>query len=272
MEPYRAADVVPQLIHVLYWHKKAHFLVDSDIYNTWTLFAVCDGCFDFKIGSLQGSAANGDLVLCPPGTPFWRKAVRPLSFFVIHFRWISPEREGRIEDESMLRLLPRGKITLRDGRRITSSYHYLLHLWKKRDPLHRRRQNLLLNDIWQLYCLEDEAARSTERPPDPLIQKALLLMEELAYDRGFVMKKLSAELGLSPVHFTRRFKAQFGKTPTEHVASMRLDKVRQLLLETDLPLDSIAVQCGYENGFYLSRVFSKKFETSPSQYRSAHQL
>lgn len=86
------------------------------------------------------------------------------------------------------------------------------------------------------------------------------------------MKTLSAELGLSAVQFTRRFKSRFSKTPTEHLVTLRLDKVRHMLLETNYPLDAIAEQCGYENGFYLSRVFSKKFETSPSQYRKTHQL
>jgi transcriptional regulator GlxA family with amidase domain len=45
-----------------------------------------------------------------------------------------------------------------------------------------------------------------------------------------------------------------------------------MLLETNYPLDHIAEQCGSENGFYLSRVFSKKFEMSPSAYRSTHQM
>lgn len=272
MEPYRPADVVPQIVHVLHWERKERFLNEVDVYPAWVMFAVCEGSFEFKIGNLKGSAASGDIVLCPPGIPFWREVVKTLSFFVIHFTWKLPASLETIEDESMLRLIPRGKLTLRDSRRTSSSYQYLLGLWPKRDKLHRRRQNLLLNDIWQLYCIEAEASRNMEKPPDPLMQKAARLLEERAFDSRFSMKKLSAELGLSAVQFTRRFKARFGKTPTDYVVTLRLDKVRQMLLETNYPLDQIAEQCGYENGFYLSRVFSKKYETSPSQYRSTHQM
>ncbi|TMV44695.1 helix-turn-helix transcriptional regulator [Paenibacillus mesophilus] len=272
MEPYRPADVVPQLVHVLYWDRKERFLNEIDVYPSWVMFAVCEGIFDFRIGQLQGSATSGDIVLCPPGIPLWREVVRTLSFFVIHFRWKLPDSLQTIEDESLLMHIPRGKLTLRDSRRMSSSYQYLLGLWPKRDKLHRRRQNLLLNDIWLQYCLEAEAARNMEKPSDPLMQKAASLLEARAYDSRFSMKNLSAELELSPVQFTRRFKARFGKTPADYVVTLRMDKVRQMLLETNYPLDQIAEQCGYENGFYLSRVFSKKFEMSPSVYRSTHQM
>lgn len=272
MEPYRPADVVPQLVHVLHWERKARFWVETDVYPAWVMFAVREGSFAFEIGSLRGSATSGDIVVCPPGVPFWREVARTLSFFVIHFYWRLPDSPQPIEDEALLRLLPRGKLTLRDGRRMSSSYQYMLDLWSKRDKLHRRRQNLLLNDIWQQYTLEAEAARNSQASPDPLMQKAVQLLEERAYDSRFGMKELSAELGLSAVQFTRRFKARFGKTPTDYLATLRLDKVRQMLLETSYPLEYIAEQCGYENGFYLSRVFSKKFETSPSQYRKTHQI
>jgi AraC-like DNA-binding protein len=198
--------------------------------------------------------------------------VRTLSFFVIHFRWHLPDSQQTIDDVSRLTMLPQGKLTFRDSRRLSSTYHYLLDLWPKRDRLHRRRQNLLLNDIWLQYCLEAEAARKLEKPADALMQQAVRQLEERAYDSRFSMKALSSELELSPVQFTRRFKAQFGKTPTDFVVNLRLDKVRQMLLETHYPLDQIAELCGYENGFYLSRVFSKKFEMSPSLYRSLHQI
>lgn len=272
MEPYGPANVVPQLVHVLYWDRKERFLNESDIYPAWVMFAVCDGIFDFRIGDRGGSATSGDLVICPPGVPLWREVVRTLSFFVIHFRWNLPDSQQMVEDASRLTMLPQGKLTLRDSRRLSSTYQYLLELWPKRDKLHRRRQNLLLNDIWLQYCIEAEAARKLEKPADALMQTAGQLLEARAYDSRFSMKALSAELELSPVQFTRRFKSQFGKTPTDFIVNLRLDKVRQMLLETNYPLDQIAEQCGYENGFYLSRVFSKKFEMSPSMYRSVHQI
>jgi transcriptional regulator GlxA family with amidase domain len=86
------------------------------------------------------------------------------------------------------------------------------------------------------------------------------------------MKQLSSGLGISPVQFTRRFQAAYGQTPIDFLTSLRLQKAQALLLETELTLEQVADQCGYENGFYLSRMFSKKLNISPSAYRKSHRI
>ncbi|MCZ8523462.1 helix-turn-helix domain-containing protein [Paenibacillus mucilaginosus] len=51
-----------------------------------------------------------------------------------------------------------------------------------------------------------------------------------------------------------------------------MQRARTLLLETSLTLDEIADRCGYENGFYLSRIFSRKMRVPPSVYRKIHRV
>ncbi|MNW10668.1 DNA-binding transcriptional regulator AraC [compost metagenome] len=45
-----------------------------------------------------------------------------------------------------------------------------------------------------------------------------------------------------------------------------------LLTGTTFSLDTIAEACGYETGFYLSRIFTKKMGMSPSAYRKAYRI
>jgi transcriptional regulator GlxA family with amidase domain len=131
----------------------------------------------------------------------------------------------------------------------------------------------LLQDLWQLYAWETNSAsqQKQKRQTDPLMRQAENLLREISFS-AFSMKTVSAGLGLSAVQMTRRFKAAYGMTPSDYVTSLRLSRARALLAETKLTLEQIAEQCGYDDGLYLSRIFTKKLNISPSQYRKAYHL
>jgi AraC family transcriptional regulator len=86
------------------------------------------------------------------------------------------------------------------------------------------------------------------------------------------MQELAAALSITPVQLTRRFRAAYQATPSEFVTGIRLQKACLLLEDSTQSIEIIAQQCGYENGFYLSRVFSAKLGLTPSKYRKLHRL
>jgi AraC family transcriptional regulator len=53
---------------------------------------------------------------------------------------------------------------------------------------------------------------------------------------------------------------------------LRLDEAKKLLLETNKTLEEIVSLCGYENGSYLSRVFSSKVRINASEFRKNNQV
>lgn len=65
----------------------------------------------------------------------------------------------------------------------------------------------------------------------------------------------------------RRFQKAFGRTPTEEIKRMRINKARQLLTETDIPMQLIAERCGYATYNYLTHIFKRTTGKSPSEYR-----
>ncbi|MNR13206.1 HTH-type transcriptional activator Btr [compost metagenome] len=87
-----------------------------------------------------------------------------------------------------------------------------------------------------------------------------------------IMKDIAQDLGLTQVQFTRRFKKSTGMLPIDYLTSLRIQKVQQLLLDSDMTLVQIAGQCGFENEFYLSRVFKKRMQVTPSSFRKLHRL
>ena len=67
-----------------------------------------------------------------------------------------------------------------------------------------------------------------------------------------------------------RFKKLLGRTPHEEIIRVQLNRVKQLLTESDLSLEQIAERTGFAYVEYLSVVFKKKVGQPPSKFRSVN--
>jgi transcriptional regulator GlxA family with amidase domain len=78
---------------------------------------------------------------------------------------------------------------------------------------------------------------------------------------------LAARAGMSRRNFSRLFKETTGMTPADFVARLRVEKARQLLEDTLLPLQRVASQCGFRSLDNMRRVFVEHVGSTPAQYR-----
>jgi LacI family transcriptional regulator len=69
----------------------------------------------------------------------------------------------------------------------------------------------------------------------------------------------------------QRFQRLLGRTPREEILQVRLNRVQQLLADTDLTLYQIAERTGFEHVEYLSVVFKRETGRTPSEFRAAAQ-
>lgn len=64
-----------------------------------------------------------------------------------------------------------------------------------------------------------------------------------------------------------RFRSVIGHSPHQEITRRRIEKIRQLLIDTDLPLARIATRTGFQNMEYMSVAFRKAMGVPPGQYR-----
>lgn len=81
------------------------------------------------------------------------------------------------------------------------------------------------------------------------------------------LKILADEVFLSESHLSLLFRQNLKIAPMEYVRQMRLKKVSELLLTTNLPLKEISEMIGFENQSQLSRAFRSVIGVSPTEYR-----
>lgn len=79
--------------------------------------------------------------------------------------------------------------------------------------------------------------------------------------------QMQALSGLPERTFKRRFQQATGMTPLEYVHTVRLEEAKQMLESTDLPVETIAFEVGYQDASFFGRLFRRKVALTPAQYR-----
>lgn len=67
----------------------------------------------------------------------------------------------------------------------------------------------------------------------------------------------------------RRFRAALGRTVHEEIIRVRVDRAKELLTETRLPLAVIALRAGFKHQEYMGAVFKSRLDKTPAQIRRA---
>ncbi|WP_432010828.1 GlxA family transcriptional regulator [Streptomyces cucumeris] len=88
-------------------------------------------------------------------------------------------------------------------------------------------------------------------------------------DRPVSLREMAERESMSVRTFTRRFREEVGMTPVQWLTRARLERARELLEETDLPVDRIAADAGFGTAASLRRHLHTALGVSPRAYRSA---
>ncbi|WP_040952231.1 AraC family transcriptional regulator [Gorillibacterium massiliense] len=93
------------------------------------------------------------------------------------------------------------------------------------------------------------------------------------YDRDDIrVKEVAAAVSVHPGYLQRIFKAQTGKTITEQLTELRMEKAKILLRQTDIPVSDISGYVGVASRQYFHQLFKKYTGLTPVEYRGSGEL
>lgn len=98
------------------------------------------------------------------------------------------------------------------------------------------------------------------------LERAIVFVRE-NYMRDINAATLANLMNMSYSYFCSYFTRKMGKTTSEYISDIRLEKARELLEKTNLRITDIARQCGFCDYRYFSRLFKRKYGHSPAAYQ-----
>lgn len=86
-------------------------------------------------------------------------------------------------------------------------------------------------------------------------------------DKPLCTGELASVLHVSAPRFFEVFREAQQMSPGQYIQQLRLRKAQELLMNSDLLIHEVATATGYADQFHFSRLFKKKFKTSPDLFR-----
>lgn len=123
----------------------------------------------------------------------------------------------------------------------------------------------ILEGLYMMILADDEE----DADLSPLVKQARKMIEEY-YSHGITLEELAQKLCVSEEYLSSQFKKETGASFTETIRKYRIDKVKELLLHSNLKLNQIADMVGYSDPKYMSKVFRDEVGMLPAQFRKVN--
>ncbi|MDY4698505.1 AraC family transcriptional regulator [Eubacterium coprostanoligenes] len=128
--------------------------------------------------------------------------------------------------------------------------------------------------LWQFIgeLLEQKAPHSTD-DFDTVYRKNKQIKRVLTkirndYSKPLTLDDLAREAHLNSQYFCRAFKELTGKSPIDYLNYYRIECAAEQLRLPDLSITEIALSCGFNDLSYFNRMFKRRKNMTPSQYRN----
>lgn len=86
------------------------------------------------------------------------------------------------------------------------------------------------------------------------------------------LKKIASEVGVSYSKFRQDFKKQTGVSPLQYHLLLKIEKSKELLLNTNKSQKEIAFELGFESDYYFNRLFKRKTDIAPGKFKKLNKI
>ena len=114
------------------------------------------------------------------------------------------------------------------------------------------------------FGLDRIGARETE------LAKSVEVHLQENYRRPYSLERLASAFGCKPAYLLRLYRKVTGRTPTQDLIRLRIEKAKRLLVgHSNIEVKQVAAAVGYEDPLYFSRLFKKETGLNPSTFKDS---
>jgi len=154
---------------------------------------------------------------------------------------------------------------------VISLYKKAVHEYQKGTAGSHLRVKLYLTELFSLlydngYLHSAQSDSSADKRQSSHITKALAYIRD-NYSAPLKSYEVANHVGMNEQYFCRYFHKKTGKTLTEYINQIRVDRASEMLTNTDEKIIDIAIECGYNNISYFIKRFKNIKGITPQEYR-----
>lgn len=218
-----------------------------------------------QVGGKSFALEAGDLVLLPPNVShrYFADETLPWTIFWFHFtgeRAADYVRALGMESGEMVLHAPRIEEM---QRAFEETYQHALDGFTEAGLLGMATGFMRMIGLFRRHS-RSRNLRS-RRAEDKVLQVVGTLQERLS--EPWTVDQMAALAGMSPAHFTVRFKAQTGEAPLSYLIHQRMQRAAAMLQRGGGLIGEVAEAVGYDDAYYFSRLFRAVHGISPREYR-----
>lgn len=90
------------------------------------------------------------------------------------------------------------------------------------------------------------------------------------YSLPITIEEISDYVGVNRSYLCSLFKEYTGISPIKYLQNFRITRAQHMLRVTDLPIESIALSCGYQSAEAFHKIFRQIVKMSPKTFRNKH--
>lgn len=128
----------------------------------------------------------------------------------------------------------------------------------------QRERQILWVDALTLYPRESTDATAVR---DPLVGKAMRFIRDTVR-QPLRVTTVAKFVGVGRRTLERRFRTVLGRSVMSEITRCRLERLKQMLVETDVPIKALAAETGFSSPRALSQTFVREEGLSPHAYRA----
>lgn len=237
------------------------FILGEGYQPTSAVFYLKSGEFLIDFGEGDQTVSAGDFFILPDYVYFKRKIINPISFLYIKFK--------QNENFPLGVDLPYGKIEIKNLKRFNSTIEALEKLLAAEDALSVYLREHFLEDILLQVVFENfetDFGETSDKSTDFTVKLATDWIND-NLDKKISIKCLCTAIGTNSSTLNFKFRKELKTSVWGYVINQRLIKGRHLILTTSYSVSEVAERCGFENVYYFSNAFKKKFGISPKKYK-----
>lgn len=237
------------------------------------LSIVCGGSGRLVYNSEETALTPGMVVYSSPGNEihFLSSRQDPLHFYSVMFHyalicwegWNSPSLLA--ENDGHKLPLPSFS-ALRHANAATVILRHMHTSWNSKKVGYEWKVNLAFKNLLSEVLSQQIRSKGDEEAALALVNKVIAYINE-RYPEKLDRKAMADYVSLSHSYLSLLFKKYTGWSPVQYLIKIRMDKAKELLRDSRKSIGEIAVEVGYADPLYFSRVFAQHTGLAPKAYR-----